>query len=43
MNVVFINHSEKQCGVYQYGKRMADILKTTKSTYDWISNQIKIT
>ena len=28
MNVVFINHSEKQCGVYQYGKRMADILKT---------------
>lgn len=28
MNVVFINHSQKKCGVYQYGKRMSDILKT---------------
>ena len=28
MNVVFINHTQKQCGVYQYGKRMSDILKT---------------
>ena len=28
MNVVFVNHSQKQCGVYQYGKRMSDILKT---------------
>lgn len=27
MNVVFVNHTEKQCGVYQYGKRMSDILK----------------
>jgi len=28
MNVAFINHTQKQCGVYQYGKRVSDILKT---------------
>lgn len=27
MKVLFVNHSQKQCGVYQYGKRLADILK----------------
>lgn len=27
MNIVFVNHTEKQCGVYQYGKRMSEILK----------------
>lgn len=27
MNVAFINHTQQQCGVYQYGKRMSDILK----------------
>lgn len=28
MTVLFINHSQKQCGIYQYGKRLSDILKT---------------
>ena len=27
MKILFVNHSQKQCGVYQYGKRVADILK----------------
>ena len=29
-NVLFLNHKEKQCGVYQYGKRTADILKKSE-------------
>jgi hypothetical protein len=27
MKILFVNHIEKQCGVYQYGKRVCDILK----------------
>lgn len=30
MNILILNHSEKQCGVYQYGKRIGSILE--KST-----------
>lgn len=30
MNILILNHSEKQCGVYQYGKRIGNILE--KST-----------
>lgn len=30
MNILIINHSEKQCGVYQYGKRVGNVLE--KST-----------
>jgi hypothetical protein len=28
MKVLLVNHSQQRCGVYQYGKRMADILLT---------------
>ena len=27
-NILFVNHKQEQCGVYQYGKRVADILIT---------------
>jgi hypothetical protein len=27
MKILFVNHTEKQCGVYQYGKRVCDVLK----------------
>jgi hypothetical protein len=30
MNVLFLNHKKKQCGVYQYGLRIYNILKLTK-------------
>jgi len=30
MNVLFLNHKKKQCGVYQYGLRLYNILKKTK-------------
>lgn len=34
MNVLFLNHSKQQCGVYQYGKRLYEILqKTGKYAY----------
>ena len=29
LTLLFLNHSDKQCGVYQYGKRLFDILKKT--------------
>ena len=29
MKVLFLNHTKQQCGVYQYGKRLYDILKKT--------------
>lgn len=29
-NILFINHSEKACGVQQYGKRVAQIFKASK-------------
>lgn len=32
-NVLFLNHKKKQCGVYQYGARLFDILKTTEKSY----------
>lgn len=28
--ILFLNHKQKQCGVYQYGRRSADILKKAK-------------
>lgn len=30
MNILFLNHKKKQCGVYQYGHRIYNILKFTK-------------
>jgi len=30
MNILFFNHTKKQCGVYQYGIRLFDILKKTE-------------
>jgi hypothetical protein len=30
MKVLFLNHSVQNCGVYQYGKRIVDILKKTE-------------
>ena len=30
MKVLFLNHKQQQCGVYQYGKRVADILQKSK-------------
>lgn len=34
MNILIINHSEKQCGVYQYGKRIGNILeRSTKHKF----------
>ena len=27
MIILFVNHSQKKCGVYQYGKRVSEILK----------------
>ena len=38
-NILFINHKEKQCGVYQYGKRSADILKNSNK-YNFIYIEI---
>jgi len=29
MKVLFFNHTKQQCGVYQYGKRLYDIIKKT--------------
>ena len=26
-NILFLNHKKKQCGVYQYGVRLFDIIK----------------
>jgi hypothetical protein len=31
MNILIINHLEKYCGVYQYGKRVSDILIQSKT------------
>ena len=30
MKVLFLNNVNRECGVYQYGKRLYDILKTSK-------------
>ena len=32
-NVLFLNHKKQQCGVYQYGIRLFNILKTTDKSY----------
>ena len=29
VNILFLNHKKKQCGVYQYGIRIYDIIKKT--------------
>lgn len=31
MNILFLNHKRHQCGVYQYGKRLYNILKKTEN------------
>jgi len=31
MNILFLNHKKKQCGVYQYGYRLYNILKKTEN------------
>src|ERR1700734_2237589 len=44
-NVLFVNHKVKQCGVYQYGLRSANILKgSTKYNYTYaeIENQTEL-
>ena len=30
MEILLVNHKQTQCGVYQYGKRLSDILKKIK-------------
>jgi hypothetical protein len=42
MKIIFFNHAKKQCGVYQYGKRVYDILKKTEGVnyiYIEVENQ----
>lgn len=39
-NILFINHKEHQCGVYQYGKRTSDILKKSDK-YNFIYVEIE--
>ena len=31
MNILILNHLEKQCGVYQYGKRIGNIMEKSKN------------
>ena len=38
--VLFLNHSEQHCGVYQYGKRVIDIIKKS-DVYNFIYCEIK--
>lgn len=38
-NILFLNHNQQQCGVYQYGKRSSDILKKSKQ-YNFIYEEI---
>ena len=34
MKILFTNHTQQQCGVYQYGKRVSDILiKDTRYSF----------
>lgn len=37
--ILFLNHKEKQCGVYQYGLRTGDILKKS-SRYNFIYQEV---
>lgn len=39
-NVLFINHKIKNCGVYQYGVRLYDILKKSPGSYCYIYKEI---
>lgn len=37
MNILILNHSEKQCGVYQYGKRIGNILeRSTNHKFEYL-------
>jgi len=41
MNIIFFNHSKKNCGVYQYGYKMYNILKKSQKNnyfYEEIDN-----
>uniref|UniRef100_A0A6C0DJF7 Uncharacterized protein n=1 Tax=viral metagenome TaxID=1070528 RepID=A0A6C0DJF7_9ZZZZ len=40
MKIIFFNHAKKQCGVYQYGKRVYDILKKTEGV-DYIYIEVE--
>ena len=39
-NVILLNHKEKQCGVYQYGKRSANILQKSQN-YNFIYIEVE--
>lgn len=39
MKILFINHTQEKCGVYQYGKRLSDIL-VLDSRYDLFYSEI---
>lgn len=39
-NILFLNHKQKQCGVYQYGLRSAQILEKSKA-YNFIYCEIE--
>jgi hypothetical protein len=39
-NVLFINHSQQQCGVYQFGKRVADIIQRSNK-YNIVYTEIQ--
>lgn len=39
MNVLFLNHKIKECGVYQYGLRLFEILKKSEK-FNYIYNEI---
>jgi len=40
MNILFLNHQQKQCGVYQYGKRTYDILKKS-TTFNVLYSEVE--
>lgn len=41
MKVLFLNHDRKQCGVYQYGKRVYDIIKASNIyEYHEVTSQV---
>jgi hypothetical protein len=41
MNILFLNHKAKQCGVYQYGIRLYDILQKTENNINYIYKEIE--
>jgi len=39
MNILFLNHKKKHCGVYQYGYRLYNILKKIVKSHQNINIQ----